>query len=400
MAASSKKIVYWHYPHLKFLSGGTRFLLHVSKELQKKGFRVSIVCNLGDPKILQLFHKEKIHVVTTSSFSTNSLFYWCFFPFQIGYDTYQAWKVMKRGKYWIATLFPSNFILAILNKFTGRKFFYYCYEPFPFLHNSKFIDTFPFPKRYFLKALAFLYGRCDIWATQRAQQVLTLNDVTQKMNKKIYDVNSLPTLMGVDTKHFAPKKKNFVLKKYPKKHIILHSTDYTSMKRTDLAIKTLRFIVKKRKNVKLLITSTQPNSSEKRKYEKLVQKLKLDDYVEFLGMISYEELPFYYSAARCYLSCSLDEMLGTTSSNLPVKEALACGVPAIRANITREDVEDGKSGFLLNPNNTQQVAKKVLYLLSHPQKAHQMGLVGRKKIVKLYTWKRVASTIAQSLTSY
>jgi glycosyltransferase involved in cell wall biosynthesis len=49
----------------------------------------------------------------------------------------------------------------------------------------------------------------------------------------------------------------------------------------------------------------------------------------FLDLVSYEDLAILYSNALCYLSCSYDEMMGTTSSNLPVKEALACGYPQL-----------------------------------------------------------------------
>ena len=163
------------------------------------------------------------------------------------------------------------------------------------------------------------------------------------------------------------------------------------MKRTDLAIDAISYLVKKYPQLKLVVTSTQPNHPNKNKLLKLAHDLDCEKNVEFLGLVSYDDLVSFYSLALVYLSCSYDEMLGTTSSNLPVKEALACETPAIRADITTEDVEDGVSGFLVDPRKTKQVAKKIEYLIKNPELAKKMGKAGREKIKRLYNWENVAN---------
>jgi glycosyltransferase involved in cell wall biosynthesis len=148
----------------------------------------------------------------------------------------------------------------------------------------------------------------------------------------------------------------------------------------------------------LVITSTRPGAAEKKSYQELTKSLKIQHRVKFLDLVDYELLPVLYANAVCYLSCSYDEMLGTTSSNLPVKEALACGTPAIRANITTEDVVDGESGFLVDPKDTLDVAQKVLFLINNPKLARKMGLEGRKKIKKLYQWPQVTAVIQKHIS--
>lgn len=392
---NSKKII-WHYPHLYFWMGGTKFIYEVLRRLSKK-YTVTIICNSGSTEVKSKFKKEDINIIFTSYLTSNSLLYWSLFPLFLIFDFIRSASYMQKTDKIVATLYPSNLICALFNKITNKPYYYYCFEPFPFLQNQEFIETFPYPKKLFMKILSLLYSFSDSWATRQAKKVFTLNQVTKRMIMDCYNVDSVVSLMGVDSDHFSPKKTDYYANSLRTKNIIVHSTDYTTMKNTDLAIKTLKLVLKKHKDAVLVITSTRPNAPEKRAYENLATKLNLADSVKFLDLVDYEKLPELYSSAVCYLSCSYDEMLGTTSSNLPVKESLACETPAIRANITTEDVEEGVSGYLVDPRDTKEVAEKIVYLIEHPKIRDKMGVAGRKKITTLYNWDNVAKTILKHI---
>lgn len=378
------------------MMGGTKFILETSGRLRNK-YEVVVVCNLGNEKIIEKFKKSGIDVKTTSVLSTNSLFYWLLFPLFLVYDFFSSLRYLKNGDVIIATLFPSNLICAVYSLLTGKDYFYYCYEPYPFFHSAEFKKSFSFPKYIFLNSLSILYGWSDKWASKQAKKIFTLNHITEKLIKKTYSRTAVVTLMGVDTDHFREYSSNMIKNKFRDRILITHSTDYTPSKGTDLAIRTIARLIKKYPDILLIITSTQPHSSLKDKYEDLVRQLKLEKNVRFEGLVPYSDLPLYYGASLCYLSCSFDATLGTTSSNLPVKEALACEVAAIRANITTEDVEDGISGFLVNPQDIKSVAEKIEYLINNPEKAKLMGKEGRNKIKRLYNWEKVARIITNGI---
>jgi len=202
--------------------------------------------------------------------------------------------------------------------------------------------------------------------------------------------------MGVDTNLFKRYANNKIGKKYKNNLLIIHSTDYSPAKKTDLAILTIKKLAKKFPNILLLITSTLPDSPNKQYYQELISQNHLSNNVQLLGLVPISDLPLIYSAAVCYLSCSDDKMLGTTSSNLPVKEAMACEIPAIRINITKEDVEDGITGYLVKPNDAETMAKKIEFLIKYPKKRSLMGKKGRQKIIKLYNWDKVVQKIIRS----
>ena len=74
-----KKTIYWHFPHLKFWMGGTKFLLEVVRRLSKD-YNITIVTNEGSEETIRKFNEQGINVVTTSILSTNAIFYWLLFP--------------------------------------------------------------------------------------------------------------------------------------------------------------------------------------------------------------------------------------------------------------------------------------------------------------------------------
>jgi len=394
------KKIYWHYPHLRYWMGGNKFLYRVILEINKlKNYKVFLITNQASEQSLNNYKSSKINLYLINKIAcTNDFYYWLFFPFFILYELIISYFKTKKADYLLATLFPSNLIMALICKITKKPYFFYCYEPFPFFHNKEYINSQGFFYRKVLKTLSFLYGWLDIWAVKQAKKVFTLNKITKKFTDEIYGVNSIVTYMGVDTNFFRKiEKNNFFANKYKDKIIISHSTDYTVYKGTHLAIEVIKKLVKKYPNVILLITSTQPNSPNRKNIEDLIKKYKLENNVKLLGLLKEEEIPQLYSASLVYLSCSYDDFMGTTSSNLPVKEALACETPAIRSKITTEDVEDGIFGFLVDPKNIKEVAEKIEYLIKNPKKAKEMGKKGREKIVKLYNWKKVAQIIIKNL---
>jgi glycosyltransferase involved in cell wall biosynthesis len=63
-------------------------------------------------------------------------------------------------------------------------------------------------------------------------------------------------------------------------------------------------------------------------------------------------------------------------------QAMAAGRPivAYRVDSAKEAVEDGVSGYLVNPGDFKSVAERVTALLADPQLAHRIGAAGRARV--------------------
>lgn len=113
--------------------------------------------------------------------------------------------------------------------------------------------------------------------------------------------------------------------------------------------------------------------------------------VTFVGRRDRDVLRLFYSAADVFVSTPWYEPFGIT----PV-EAMACGTPVVGAAVggIRTTVQDGKTGFLVPPNDPAALAERLSVLQRSPQLAHAMGLAGRRRVKSHYTWSGVAARLA------
>jgi 1,2-diacylglycerol 3-alpha-glucosyltransferase len=94
--------------------------------------------------------------------------------------------------------------------------------------------------------------------------------------------------------------------------------------------------------------------------EEYVEEIGIEERVDFLGKVPFEEVPSYLKAADFFGFSSVSETQGLVSL-----EALAAGLPvvAVDATGTRDVVEDGQVG-LLTENNAESLASGIVRLLN------------------------------------
>jgi starch synthase len=73
-------------------------------------------------------------------------------------------------------------------------------------------------------------------------------------------------------------------------------------------------------------------------------------------------------------------------------EAMACetAVVASRVGGIPEVVAEGETGLLVPPADPPALAAAVNELLADPERARRMGLAGRERVLKHFTWRAVA----------
>ena len=79
------------------------------------------------------------------------------------------------------------------------------------------------------------------------------------------------------------------------------------------------------------------------------------------------------------------------------------GLPVIASNIgaLSEIVEDGVTGFLFNPGNTEELADKMRLLWENPDLCRKMGKAARDKVIREYGedlyYKRLVETYHRAI---
>jgi len=80
---------------------------------------------------------------------------------------------------------------------------------------------------------------------------------------------------------------------------------------------------------------------------------------------------------------------------LVVLEAMYAGLPVVATRIgaLKEMVDEGVTGYLVTPSSATELADALLAVLNNPDTA-AMGLVGRERATRTYSWSRVTETIS------
>jgi glycosyltransferase involved in cell wall biosynthesis len=104
--------------------------------------------------------------------------------------------------------------------------------------------------------------------------------------------------------------------------------------------------------------------------ERQIEANNLHGKIHFLGNLSIKKVQFELSKANCLAVPSFQE-----NAPLSIAEAMAVGVPVVGARVggVPEMIEDGKTGFLVDPYNTREIAEAVLRILSDQNLARSMS---------------------------
>lgn len=83
---------------------------------------------------------------------------------------------------------------------------------------------------------------------------------------------------------------------------------------------------------------------------------------------------------------NVPELLGQT-----LLEAMACGTPVVCTRVASmpEVVEDGKTGFIVEPGDHEGMRERLRWLAAHPIQADAMGAEGRRVVLERFQWPQV-----------
>lgn len=110
-----------------------------------------------------------------------------------------------------------------------------------------------------------------------------------------------------------------------------------------------------------------------------------------VGGVSYFELPTYYNASDASILPSLYESFGKVNI-----EAMACEKPVISTDVGGiPEVIGEKAGILIDPGDPIKLADAMERLMLDPKIRKSLGKIGRKKVLRNFTWDQVAMRVEE-----
>ncbi len=113
--------------------------------------------------------------------------------------------------------------------------------------------------------------------------------------------------------------------------------------------------------------------------------------VQYYGMLDRRKIFELY--AKCAVGiCVLPDMGGQlvkiANFNTKVYEYMAMEMPVILSDwpYKRKMIETYKFGLVANPNDVNDIAEKIRWLLDHPHEAEEMGKNGKRLLKEQFTW--------------
>jgi glycosyltransferase involved in cell wall biosynthesis len=89
------------------------------------------------------------------------------------------------------------------------------------------------------------------------------------------------------------------------------------------------------------------------------------------------------------------------SFGLAVAEAQAAGLPVIACAVgaVPEVVENNVTGWLIPPGRDDLLAGAIVEAMGRPDRAYEMGLAGRERINRLFSWPSSAAAMLEHLAA-
>jgi glycosyltransferase involved in cell wall biosynthesis len=331
--------------------GGEKYIFEISNRLSKH-MPVTLCLETISPYWTRRYQQRGIEI---AKIWKPRFGYWLFIPLAAVINYYGLRRVVGSQAVVFTTNFPLNFLGVLLS----RNVISFCFEPLSIFYDFARIKTMSLRSKAFVTISRLLYQPLDTYAIRHAAVLATLNTHVASYINRIYHRSPdvyLPN--GVDHVVFRPKRralnKNFVL---------LHSTDYTTLKGTELLIRSVARVVQVYPNIQVWISEGISNSSEKKRYVTLIQSLHLEDTFRFVGILAERDLPNFYRSgdALCYLGSPYCG--GGSTASLSVVEAQACGTPVLRSLGGDKEIIGNKTGLYIHDYSETGVAKTILRFL-------------------------------------
>ncbi len=200
-----------------------------------------------------------------------------------------------------------------------------------------------------------------------------LADVTRHYTDK--EVHVVP--FGVDCQVFRPTERiNMTLA------VTLGFVKHLKEKYgPEYLIQAMRLVVDRHPQTRLLMAGSGELHSQ---LEELTGQLGLTRNISFLGAIEHQQVPELLRNMDIFVMPSIREEFGVAAV-----EAQAMEIPVVATNVggIPEVVLNGKTGILVEPGSSEQLAQAILTLIENPVLRRQMGERGRRHVLANYRWE-------------
>ena len=370
-----KRILYIH--NGADLYGGGRFLLRLVSNLDRRFYQPFVIVPYDGP-LSEALRIQKVEVAVMKSLPVISrrVFHsWRLFPFvlRIPFSAVVLALFIRRNKIDIVHTNTGSIPSAGLGaRITRRPHLWHIHDSF-----------------HEFRKLWWFYSRYILWSSDRlvcVSQVIA-DQFSTKPGKLVVVYNGLP----LDESDLIPAS---LLRTF-REQFNLNDDRVVGVvgrikfqrKGQDVFVKAISVLKQRVANVKYLIVGSPFPGNEDHliNLKKLIRQLGVDDVVILTGELEDVKIVYRILDILVLPSC-FPEPFGTV-----VLEAMVNGVPVVGTRIggTTEQIEDGVSGILVEPNDPSVLAEQIELLLNNHVLYHSIRKAALEWVRRLFSFEKM-----------
>jgi 1,2-diacylglycerol 3-alpha-glucosyltransferase len=356
------------YPEL---SGISDSLISLSKELAKRGHRIHFFV----PKYSEADHKisnapfGEINLGPNVEISRLSSFYF-------GAGSRQGRAVIPCG---FRTLAVKEFDPDIIHTQTFFGVGLEAYLASRFLHKplvgtnhtatKEFLRYNPLKSAWtnalILKYVNWYYERC-ITVTGPSRSVFREMEETGFKKKGVALSNPIETEIFKPLENRAALRKKWKLGNYP----IVHAGRLANERSIDVIIRALPLVQREIPEAELMLAG---RGADEQGLRDLAQSLGVSNSVKFPGFVDQAHMVEIMNAGKVFAITSTAD-----TQSMVMMQAMACGTPVVGVNARAlPEYIDKENGFVVEPNDPEALAERLIEILKNPQLQKNLGAGGR-----------------------
>ena len=322
----------------------------VSRVIEVQSKKLSKICDVtiitleGD---LKLPNGVKLKIIGAPNNLAINRVYRLLFPLDFT-RLFKYVKMLKDFDLVIAHQYPMTVLAYFAKRLFGVK---YCY----WHHHIPLEGYTNLSHKIYMKFIEYLDEKS--WIIKNADYICSVSNFSRNLLKLKAKIDSIVVYNEIDDEKFNSNLDGTIVRdRYGISHddpVILYVGRIHPQKNIHTLLQVFKIVKKELPNAKLILVG-------KAIFGDYLDQLRSinDDSVIFAGYVPDEELPHYYAACDVYATCSLSE-----GFNLPLMEAQSLGKPVVAFDIPvhREVVENG---YLVEPMNIEEFAKKLILILN------------------------------------
>jgi glycosyltransferase involved in cell wall biosynthesis len=249
--------------------------------------------------------------------------------------------------------------------------------------SGKFYKT-----QYFVSQWSALEIKFKLWLESRlfkqAAKIIMLTE-QGKQELRTYGIRSPIKVIpnGVDTTLFVPNPNAF------KDYDVLFSGRIEHRKGSRAMAEVCKLLIQHKNDIRILIVGYGDDEIWVKS-----QLVAYSENIHLTGKVSFSEMQNCYSRSKLYVSTSYYEGLPGTCL-----EAMSMGLPVVAWDFLfyRGLVEQGETGYLVEPNNTEKMSEKIIELLNDTRVTTYLQSHTRTHVKDNYCWKKLSEELLTAL---